>query len=130
VRLGGRFFGVTAQAIHEIGGDTDNGQAIPWQIETLLTDFGDTKLKTLVSAYVGGTHSPQASYTIRWGDMLDTAYTQQTTHTQIRANTRQRFGIGRKARFYSLGIADEDGAAMNIENIELEVGSLTRRIAP
>jgi len=125
--MGNSFFGVAEDGLHEIGGTTDNDSPIPWAWETCMTDFGMAQRKTVVSAYLGG-YVPQAmTYTIRSGDVPAAASGHSTSATTVLRNHRQKFGIGRKSRFFAFGLSAAAGRVA-IEGIEFEVAVMSRRI--
>lgn len=126
VRFGDRYFGVAADGLYELGGDTNDGQAIAWDFETCITDFKDPHKKTVASVYVGGQAGPVVTYTLVSGDDPDRTYPYSTTKTVEKRNHRQKFGLGRRARYYALGMAGEGDLA--VDNIELELVGTTRRI--
>lgn len=126
VRFGDSYFGVAADGLYEIGGQTNDGAPINWQFQTCITDFKDPNKKTVASVYVGGQAGPAVTYTLVSGDDPDRTYPYSTTKTVERRNHRQKFGLGRRARYYALGLAG--GGDLAVDSIELELVGTTRRI--
>ena len=126
VRLGNAYYGVAEDGLYELGGATDNGTAIAWNFETCKTDFKDPHRKAVASAYIGGQAGPELTYTLRSGDDTDRMYDYITTKTVQKRNHRQKFGLGRRVRYYSFGLAGEGTAA--IDSIEFELLTTTRRV--
>lgn len=126
VRYGNRYYGVAADGLYLLEGDTDNGAAIEWAFETCMTDFGATEKKNVASTYVGGETGPVVNYTIKSGDATDQLHASTTTHTNVRRNHRQKYGLGRRSRYYALGLAGQGELA--VDSIEFEVATTSRRI--
>lgn len=127
IRMGNAYYGVADDGLYEIGGETDNGTSIPWAWETCMTDFGVTEKKTVVSAYLGGYVPQSMTYTIKAGDVPTGANAHATTATAVLRNHRQKFGIGRKSRFFAFGLSATQGRVA-IESIEFEVANMSRRV--
>jgi hypothetical protein len=127
VRMGNTFYGVAEDGLHEIGGTTDNAAPIPWTWETCLSDFGQAERKTVVSAYLGGYVPEAMTYTIRAGDVPTGTNAHATTATAVLRNHRQKFGIGRKSRYFAFGLSAAQGRVA-IESIEFEVAPMSRRL--
>lgn len=127
IRMGNTFYGVAEDGLHEIGGTTDNAAPIPWSWETCLSDFGQAERKTVVSAYLGGYVPEAMTYTIRAGDVPTGTNAHATTATAVLRNHRQKFGIGRKSRYFAFGLSAAQGRVA-IESIEFEVAPMSRRI--
>lgn len=126
VRLGDAYYGVAEDGLYELGGATDNGTEIDWDFETCKTDFDDPHKKAVASAYIGGQTGPDLTYTLRSGDDVDRMYEYVTTKVVQKRNHRQKFGLGRRVRYYSFGLAGRGEAA--IDTLEFELLSTTRRI--
>lgn len=126
VRLGNDYFGVAADGLYELGGDTDNGSVIQWAVETCKTDFSDPHKKTVASAYISGTVGDQVTHTLKSGDDADKAYSYTTTKVTQQRNHRSKFGLGRRVRYYAFGLTGEGKAV--IDGVEFELITTTRRI--
>jgi hypothetical protein len=126
VRLNNTYYGVAADGLYELGGTTDDGEPIAWAFETCKTDFSDPHKKTVASAYIGGQAGPEVTYTLRSGDDADRMYDYVTTKIIQKRNHRQKFGLGRRTRYYSFGLAGTGDAA--IDMLEFELANTTRRI--
>lgn len=126
VRLGSTYYGVAEDGLYELGGTTDNGTEITWSFETCKTDFDDPHKKAVASAYIGGQAGATVDYTLRSGDDVDHMYGYVTTKVIQKRNHRQKFGLGRRVRYYSFGLAGSGKAA--IDMLEFELLNTTRRI--
>ena len=127
LRMGNAYYGVGEDGLYELGGTTDNGAAIAWSWETCMSDFGKAEKKTVVSAYLGGYVPQSMTYTIKAGDVPTGANAHATTATAVLRNHRQKFGIGRKSRFFAFGLSATQGRVA-IESIEFEVANMSRRV--
>lgn len=127
-RMNSKNYAITSTGVHEVTGQTDNGAVIPWTWRTIYSDFESTSKKTLVSAFIGGVTPTNMRVTVDAADYADDAYSQTVVAPALLRNHRQKFGLGRKARYYAIGMSDPTGGNVNIENVELELAGLTRRI--
>lgn len=127
LRMGNAYYGVGEDGLYELGGTTDNGAAIAWSWETCMSDFGLVEKKTVVSAYLGGYVPQSMTYTIKVGDAPTGTNAHTTTATAVLRNHRQKFGIGRKSRFFAFGLSATQGRVA-IESIEFEVANMSRRV--
>lgn len=127
LRIGTAYYGVAEDGLYELGGATDNGTAIPWAWETCMSDFGAPEKKTVVSAYLGGYVPQDMAYTIKTGDLPTGTNAHTTTATSVMRNHRQKFGIGRKSRFFAFGLSAAQGRVA-IDSIEFEMASMSRRV--
>lgn len=127
VRVDDANYGISQSGVHKLTGTTDNGTAIPWEWMTTTSDMGSTKKKTLVSAYIGGEVPQSMRITVRSSDSETDPYAQTVTRPAELINHRQKFGLGRKARYYAIGMSATSGG-LELENVELELAEMNRRI--
>lgn len=126
VRYKNSYYGMNATGLYLLEGTTDDGDPIPWEVATHITDFGSPKLKTVERAYFGGRIGPDATVTLSVGEQADNSYSYTTPRGQTVQNYRQVFGKGAKARYFSIGVSGND--AFELDSLELAVTELTRRI--
>ena len=126
VRFLGDYYGVSETGLYKLGGNTDDGADIEWSFTTGTTDFGDSTKKTLASVYLGGQLGSEATFTVSCGELPDQMHAYATTSPTAVRNHRQRFGLGRRARYYSLGVSGSGD--MNLDSLEFEVLKTNRRI--
>lgn len=126
VRYKDSYYGMNATGLYLLEGTTDDGDPIPWEVETHITDFGNPKIKTVERAYFGGRLGPDATVTLSVGEQADNSYSYTTPRGQTVQNYRQVFGKGAKARYFSLGVSGED--EIELDSLELAVTELARRI--
>lgn len=127
VRAGDMNFGISSVGVQKITGSTDDGTAIPWSWMTTASDMGTPKKKTLVSAYIGGEVPRSMAVTVVSSDSATDPYSQTVTRPAELINHRQKLGLGRKARYYAIGMSSASGG-LDMENVELEVAEMNRRI--
>lgn len=126
VRYKDSYYGMNATGLYLLEGTTDDGDPIPWEVATHITDFGNPKIKTVQHAYFGGRLGPDATVTLSVGEQADNSYSYTTPRGQTVQNYRQVFGKGAKARYFSVGVAGED--EIELDSLELAVTELARRI--
>lgn len=126
VRYKDSYYGMNATGLYLLEGTTDDGDPIPWEVATHITDFGNPKIKTVQHAYFGGRLGPDATVTLSVGEQADNSYSYTTPRGQTVQNYRQVFGKGAKARYFSLGVSGED--EIELDSLELAVTELARRI--
>lgn len=130
IRFGTDYYGVAKDGMYLIGGDTDNGAAIPWYFQTAETDFGETALKRVVSLTIGGNVTTDIIATVTAeppelpGTRVDYDYvTQRSSAAQ---NARVNTGKGLRSRYYSFGLSDDVGNMANIDSLDIEADALKR----
>lgn len=126
VRYLGSYYGVASDGLYLLEGDTNNGAPIEWAFTTCTTDFKAPTKKTVASVYFGGELGPEAEFTVACGELPDQMHQYTTTKQALQRNHRQKFGLGRKARYYAFGVAGD--GELNLDSLEFEVANMTRRI--
>ena len=126
VRYKNSYYGANSTGLYLLEGTTDDGDPIPYAVETAKTDFKQVAKKTLVSAYFGGSIGPAETITLIAGDTTPLTYDYTTPRGPYVQNYRQVFGRGVKARYYALGVSGS--AEFSLDTLDLEVDQLTRRI--
>lgn len=128
VRFEDEYYGVAADGLYLLGGDTDNGAAIGWGFETSLTDFGDKQMKRAVSVYVGGRLVEGMTANVFVGEKATQPYTYGTPRGDDAQNYRVKFGKGMKSRYYAFGLEDTAGRDFEVDSLDFEIYSLDRAI--
>lgn len=117
--------GADSTGIHTLTGTTDNGVAINGFVESGRLDFGATELKRITDAYIGVD-----------GGALDLTITDERTGanryrlaatTQFKT-TKANLGKGCKGRYWKVKLANVSGSAALVDDVELSVEKLTRRV--
>ena len=125
--MGNTYYGVAPDGLYELGGETDNGTAIPWSFETCMDDFKEPKKKTVASVFIGGKVPANMTVTTKTGDLPSGTDAHTTTATAVLRNHRQKLGLGRRSRFFAFGLSAPQGATQ-IEDVTFEVATTTRRM--
>jgi hypothetical protein len=126
VRYKNSYYGANSTGLYLLEGTTDAGTAIPWAVQTAMTDFGDTHKKTISAALFSGRFGPASTVSLIAGEQTPTTYNFSTPRDQLAQNHRQVFGKGLKERYYALGASGSD--TMQLDTLELDVNKLSRRI--
>ena len=130
VRFGTDYYGIGLDGVYKIGGTTDAGLPIQWAIRTGETDFGSPQKKVVLAAYLSGRLGPNMVMTSRAGEKAAgvVVHTYSNPRTSAVQNYRQKFGRGAKARYFSLDLTDTTGGDLLIDELDLEVMPLERKI--
>lgn len=126
VRFMGEYYGVAADGLYRIGGDTDAGEPVAWDFKTCSTDFGDTHKKNVHSVYVGGTLPGTVAFSIHSGESVEQTHEARSLKTDVSKNYRQTFGRGRQERYYAFGFAG--AGLLSVDTIEFTFATSSRRI--
>lgn len=126
VRHQNSYFGVNSTGLYLLEGTTDDTAPIQWAFETVKTDFKSDQLKTVESAYFGGSMGPEATVTIKASGSADATYTYTTPRGAAAQNYRQPLGRGLKARYFALGAASE--GVLNLDSITFNKAVLARKV--
>lgn len=131
IRLGDSYYGVAPNGLHRIGGtQDDNGVPIPWAMQTHVTDFGSQFHKTVASAYIGGTIGPLVTFSVLTGEHPEQMHAHTNTFTTQLKNHREKFGKGRKARYWAFGLSSSSTStsSLMLDALDLEVFEMSRRV--
>lgn len=126
VRYKDRYYGMSSSGLFLLGGATDDGAPIQWDVKTCMTDFSSVFLKTVTAAYFGGRLGPSATVDLHVGEAGTLTYSYTTPLGTDAQNYRQVFGKGVKDRYYALGV--KGTGAFSLDSITLSVSELSRRI--
>ena len=126
IRHQNSYYGVNGTGLYLLEGTTDNGAAISYEARTHITDFNETRHKTLVSAYIGGRLGASSTVTLYVGDGAPKPYSFTTPRGAAAQNYRQRFGLGIKHRYFALGIAGSK--ELSVDTFDFDTATMTRRI--
>lgn len=126
VRLGANYYGVATDGLYLLGGKLDNAQPIAYTVKTCIDDFKAKEFKNIASGYFGGRIGPDMKVTVFAGEQGDESYDYSTPRGQGAQNHREKFGRGVKNRYYAIGVSGEE--ELVLDNIELEINKMTRRI--
>lgn len=128
LRFGDRFFGVKADGVFELVGETDDGVAIDATVKTFQTDFGTTNFKRVASVYLTG-RMPNGALVSVQADEGDTyEYVAHETRLPGTQTTRAVVGRGIKGTYYAFTIENVDGGAFELDHAEVMIDKLTRAL--
>lgn len=125
LRFGDKFFGVRADGVYELAGDTDDGAPIVAQVRTFNTNFGATNIKRVPFMYVSG----QVGTDLKVGFVADKGveykYPVGLVREQGVHTGRAKAGLGVKGSYYNFSITNEDGQDFQIDRLEAIVDATT-----
>lgn len=128
VRFNNAYYGVAADGLYLLEGDTDAGAPIAWNWQSALSDFESRHFKRAVSAYIGGRLGDETELRVIVGEQSESDYAYAAVRGSNAQTYRSKFGRGLKSRYYAIGMQDQNGSAVEIDTIELEIEELTRSI--
>lgn len=126
VRFGNKNYGVAADGLYLLRGETDNGQPIRWALQTPTLDFSSSNRKTPVSCTMGGNIEVPVTFTVYTGEQREDSYQYTSSRKGTAQNHRQVFGRGLRERYYAFRIEGE--GRLNLDDLTFDVNILTRSI--
>ena len=128
VRFGSKHYGVAADGLYELGGDTFDGDPIVAAVETAQSDFEAKALKRPVGLYVSGTFGEDLEVSCRTDDAIvnSRAFTSRVQHGA--AARRVKFGLGTTGHQLAFRFTNTDGENFEIEDFVPEVSVLRRLV--
>ena len=126
----GRELAVGPDGIHELTGDTDNGQQIDAAISSGFTDFGQPQTKRLDNMYFGYTSDGQISVTaeVHESGSPPAKYLLEERDASAPRNSRVTPGKGLWGRYWRLTIENVDGADFDVRDASVDIAVSPRRI--
>lgn len=132
VRFQGNYYGVAADGLYLLGGDTDYDASAPakpaWSFHTGITDFGSRQVKGARETIVGGRLGPSVTASVSVGEAADQTYSAAIVAGFGAKNYRVKYGKGLNARYWSFGFADPAGSDVNIDTLEFDVRETSRKL--
>lgn len=126
LRFGSRFFGVRADGIYELIGDTDDGDPIQARITTFYTDFSSANLKRVPWVYLVGRLGGSLDVTVEPAGSTAYAYPTAGAYTGQALTHRARVGRGLKGTRYSFSLTNPEGVRFEVDRMEAIIEVLTR----
>ena len=126
----GRELAVGPDGIHELTGDTDNGQKIDSLVESGFTDFGVAQTKRLDNMYFGYTSDGQIAVQteVYESGSPPSTYLLEERDANAPRNSRVTPGKGLWGRYWRLTITNVDGADFEVHDATVDIAVSTRRI--
>ena len=128
VRWQGNWYGWGPSGLYLIGGDTDEGEPIPWAWNTGITNFGSRQMKVVRETFLHGRLGPTATASVSIGEDADVTYAAVIERGRNAQAHRIKYGKGLKAEYWSFGLADVTGSAMEVDSMQHEPQPLSRKI--
>lgn len=121
---GGSYLGAGPGGIYELEGDDDAGAPIQSLVLTGDMDFGSEMRKRVSDAYLGVANDGPLQVSV---SMDRVPYRYRLDATGALANRKIPVGRGAKGRYVTVEIANLDGAAMEVDAVEILIERLSRR---
>lgn len=119
VYFAGRYYGVKADGIYLLEGDTDAGTSINARVKTSKLDFGTMSHKRVSYGYIGNAADIDVT--------LSVDGVQQGVYRSEHGAKRVKLPRGAKGRYSEIEIANVNGNRLSINGVELIAEILSRR---
>lgn len=126
VKHKGRYYGMGAGGVYELGGPNDNGANINTFVGLPKLDFGTERLKHVPYAYIGVSSSSQLVLRVLVSGTVYT-YIARNDSTEM-AEQRVDIGKGLRSSYWQFEIVNTDGADFDLDTIKFVPIVLERRI--
>lgn len=126
LRFGNKFFGVKADGIYELTGDTDNGAPIEAVMTTFLTSFGVENLKRVKWLYLFGRLDDGMNVTFKPDEGVGHTYQTSGVNDGTMRMHRARPGGKILGTYYEFTLANVNGAKFYLDRVEAIIDSTTR----
>lgn len=126
VRFGNKYFGVAADGLYELGGDTFNGAPIVAVVQTAPTDFKSRELKRPFSLYMGGRVGADFRASVVSAEVDTDSYVYRPVDKTGARNYRVLFGKGIRARYLAYAFTNIDGGDFELDDVTPEIAVLRR----
>jgi len=125
LRFGTRYFGVRADGLYELTGNTFNGDPIISVVQTGESDVGEPSLKRTRHLNIAGRLSRDLGVTVYANEDEAGSFTYDPVEGGAR-NTRVTLGRGIEARYLAFGLTNTDGQDFEIHELAPEIDILRR----
>lgn len=124
--IGGRTYGVKADGLYLLSGDTDAGEPIRASVSYGKQDFGTKTMKHMTRAYVGASSTGKLYLKIV-ADGKEYLYAARSSSAEI---AQQRFDVGRglQANYFTFELFNKDGGDFEIDSVSFFAAEFKRRI--
>jgi hypothetical protein len=127
-RIGRSYLGAKADGIYLLEGDDDGGSVIDAIASTGRMDFGSTRMKRVLAAYLGVDSAGQVNITLRTDANHSYGPYQFRVMPTGHQVERAKFAKGIKSRYWEFDLENVDGGDMSIDEIEFDVIELLHRL--
>ena len=125
LRFGDDYYGVAADGLYRLDGNTFDGVEIISVVETAQTDFKERSAKRPVSLFLAGRMDTKLKVSVTAAEDEKNTYTYTGTWEGV-GNQRVRFGRGIKARYLSYGFTNHTGEDFDVDELAPEIEVLRR----
>jgi hypothetical protein len=129
VRFNGKYYGVAADGLYELSGNTFDGTEIVSVVQTAPTDFGQRTMKRPVSLYLSGRVGADFRVAVTTAEETTNRYTYKPVQITGSRTHRVLFGKGVRARYISYTLTNTDGGDFELDDMTPEVVVMERRTA-
>lgn len=131
-KVGGRYFGAAADGLHQLDGDTDNGEPIAARLRAGLSALGTRRLKRIPEAFIGYTSDGTLLLHVitvseATGEKEAAIYRLRSRAAVSARENRWKIGRGIKSVDFDFVIENVDGADFDLQSIEFRPVILDRR---
>lgn len=127
-RFNGVYLAAGPGGLFTLGGDTDDTALINATARLAQTDFGDPQLKRVASMYVHYRTTGDLNLKVVTDEDETYDYTLEAAGHQTLSPGRVKLGRGLKGAYWTLEIANRDGADFELDRVLIEPVSTSRRI--
>lgn len=126
----GHEFAVGPDGIHELVGNTDNGEHINSTVKSGFDDYKDPHTKRVDNAYFGYTSSGTISVTVETYESGHAPYVYVLEQRSANAprNSRITPGKGLWGRYWRMTVRNVDGADFEVHDASVDIATSTRRV--
>lgn len=126
-KIGGRYFGLKADGLYLLEGDTDDTLPIRASVSFGKQDFGTPSKKNMTRAYVGGSSTGALLLKIITGDGTEYIYAARDAAAFLR---QQRFDVGRglQSNYFTFELFNQEGCDFELDTVEFFAADFSRRI--
>lgn len=129
VRLGAKYYGVAADGLYELDGDTYDGAPIVSVMETMPDDRGTPSMKRPRALFVAGRISGQLSGAVTMGEEEQSdSYAYQPAQTTGGRNHRIKFGRGYRSPYLAFRLTNVKGDDFQLDSLTPEFDVLRKAI--
>lgn len=123
---GDKYIAASDDGLYVLTGDSDDGAPIDASLTLGVEDYGSPRLKTVPYVYVGAVSDAEAYITAKVDGGEEYSY--PLPASEVLGTKRAVLGRGLRSRYWQFTISNTDGAAIEIDSMNIEMAELNRRI--
>lgn len=124
----GRYYGASSEGLYELSGATDDGVEIPASIMFGRQNFGSSRQKRVLRAYLGGTSGGKMILRVVGDDGAVRTYSTNVALGDTPSYRRADPARGLTAHYWQFEIRNEGGADFALDGLDLYPVILQRRV--